>query len=263
MTWILKILFWVISIIYFLCHKNVFAQSKDSLQKKSNSINPIPQNITSQFNQNKIVSNYKPEIFTSGFIDIINNGQVNASARFIRLYVGEPGRFAIPLSIYSGVSSNNFSNGSLTGQNPYAFQRSNDVLVTNFINPLSGLANISIDGVQFFNKKEQATKTGCIYHFGERILTGIRTGPVGDPATGKPVKDLRKAIGINDRFLFVSELFRGDETMYERSIKTINNFSIYPEAEYWMNRELKVKLGWDDNKETVKQFYLLVKRRFS
>jgi hypothetical protein len=78
-----------------------------------------------------------------------------------------------------------------------------------------------------------------------------------------PVKDLRKAIGINDRFLFVSELFRGDETMYERSIKTINNFSIYPEAEYWMNRELKVKLGWDENRETVKQFYRLVKRRFS
>jgi hypothetical protein len=78
-----------------------------------------------------------------------------------------------------------------------------------------------------------------------------------------PVKDLRKAIGINDRFLFVNDLFRGDETMYERSIKTINSFTIYPEAEYWMNRELKVKLGWDDNKETVKQFYLLVKRRFS
>ena len=30
----------------------------------------------------------KPEILTSGFIDIVNNGQVNASARFIRLFVG-------------------------------------------------------------------------------------------------------------------------------------------------------------------------------
>lgn len=78
-----------------------------------------------------------------------------------------------------------------------------------------------------------------------------------------PVKDLRKAIGINDRFLFVDELFRGDETMYERSIKTINSFNIYAEAEYWINRELKVKLAWDDNREVVKQFCQLVKRRFS
>lgn len=78
-----------------------------------------------------------------------------------------------------------------------------------------------------------------------------------------PIRDLRRGIGINDRFVFISELFRGDEPMYERSIKTINSFNIYPEAEYWMNRELKIKLGWDDTRETVKHFYQLVKRRFT
>lgn len=77
-----------------------------------------------------------------------------------------------------------------------------------------------------------------------------------------PIRDLKKAIGINDKFLFVNELFRGDDTMYERSIKTINGFSIYPEAEYWIKRELKLKLGWDDRNEVVKQFDQLVKRRF-
>jgi hypothetical protein len=78
-----------------------------------------------------------------------------------------------------------------------------------------------------------------------------------------PVKDLRKAIGINDRFLFINELFRGDEAMYERSIKTINSFNIYPEAEYWINRELKVKIGWNKDNVTVQHFDQLVKRRFS
>lgn len=78
-----------------------------------------------------------------------------------------------------------------------------------------------------------------------------------------PIKDLRKAIGVNDKFTLINELFRGDEAMYERSIKTINSFHILAEAEYWMNRELKVKLGWDDNKEIVQHFYQLVRRRFS
>jgi hypothetical protein len=77
-----------------------------------------------------------------------------------------------------------------------------------------------------------------------------------------PVKDLKKAIGINDRFLFIKELFRGDEVMYERSIKTINSFSIYPEAEYWIKRELKLKLAWDDMNPAVKQFDQLIRRRF-
>lgn len=78
-----------------------------------------------------------------------------------------------------------------------------------------------------------------------------------------PIKDLRKAVGINDRFLFISELFRGDESTYERSIKTINSFNIYAEAEYWINRELKVKLGWHNDNPTVQHFDQLIKRRFS
>ncbi|HSC39454.1 MAG TPA: hypothetical protein VLD19_16335, partial [Chitinophagaceae bacterium] len=86
---------------------------------------------------------------------------------------------------------------------------------------------------------------------------------LGDVLTEIPVKDLKKAIGINDRYVFVNELFRGDEAMYERSIKTINAFRILPEAEYWIERELKVKLAWDDGKTTTQHFYQLVKRRFS
>lgn len=78
-----------------------------------------------------------------------------------------------------------------------------------------------------------------------------------------PIKDLRKGIGINDRFAFVRELFRGDEAAYERSVKTINGFNIYSEAEYWIARELKHKMGWDERNETVAHFYALVRRRFS
>lgn len=132
------------------------------------------------------IRGHKPEILSSGFIDIINSGQVNASARFIRLFIGEPGKFAVPLSIYNGVSSNNFQNQqSLTGQ------RNNEQLVANFINPLSGLANISVDGVIFFKRKpEKITRAGILYHIGIRLLTGNKTGLVSDPSTGRPVNFL-------------------------------------------------------------------------
>lgn len=125
---------------------------------------------------------YKPEIFTSGFIDIVNNGQVNASARFIRLFIGEPGKFAIPLSLYGGVSNNNFQSQSNTG----GLQNNNDHLVNQYINPLSGLVNISIDGIIYFRQTQKITKTGFLYHAGERLLTGYRTGQVTSPLTGKP-----------------------------------------------------------------------------
>lgn len=86
---------------------------------------------------------------------------------------------------------------------------------------------------------------------------------IGHRLNDSPVRDLKRAIGVNDRFVFISELFRGDEVMYERSIKTINGFRILPEAEYWIERELKVKLGWDETKPVTRHFYQLVKRRFS
>jgi hypothetical protein len=78
-----------------------------------------------------------------------------------------------------------------------------------------------------------------------------------------PVRDLKKAISINDRYLFINHLFRGDENMYERSIKTINGFNIFPEAQYWIQRELKVKLSWLEDNPTVQLFDQLVKRRFA
>lgn len=85
----------------------------------------------------------------------------------------------------------------------------------------------------------------------------------GNRINVEPIRDLRKAIGINDKYTFIRELFRNDEAAYERTLKTINNFNILPEAEYWIQREMKYKLGWDDNNPTVKTFYQLVRRRFS
>jgi hypothetical protein len=86
---------------------------------------------------------------------------------------------------------------------------------------------------------------------------------LADTLRDSPVKDLKKAIGVNERYGFINELFRGDEAMYERSIKTINSFAIFAEAEYWIRRELKLKLGWDDKNETVRKFDQLIRRRFS
>ncbi|MCF6406721.1 hypothetical protein L3C95_27735 [Chitinophaga filiformis] len=78
-----------------------------------------------------------------------------------------------------------------------------------------------------------------------------------------PVKDLRQAIGINDKFQFIQELFRGDVDTYERSVKTINEMNSLQEAEYWIERELKIRQGWVDDNRAVRQFYNLVKKRFS
>lgn len=76
------------------------------------------------------------------------------------------------------------------------------------------------------------------------------------------VRDLTKAVGINDKFLYINELFRGDRNMFDRSVKTINECGSFSEADYWIGRELKIKLGWQESDQVVQQFYALVKKRF-
>lgn len=99
-----------------------------------------------------------------------------------------------------------------------------------------------------------------------KMLNEVFTQPTPELASilvESRIQDLRKAISINEKYQYINSLFRGDEAMFERSVKTLNNFSIMPEAEYWMQRELLIKLGWNDEDELVQRFFSLVKRRFA
>lgn len=91
---------------------------------------------------------------------------------------------------------------------------------------------------------------------------GEKPGYLADKIGGSKITDLKKGIAINDRFRFINSLFRGDEAQFERAVKTINNFSILQEAMYWIQRELVVKNGWNEEDELVQNFFHLVRRRF-
>jgi hypothetical protein len=115
------------------------------------------------------------------------------------------------------------------------------------------------------NHKEMFELNDVITEEAESLNDRLRQDKteLGTVLKEQSIRDLKKAIGINDRYRFINELFRGDETMYERSIKTINGFNILAEAEYWIQRELKVKMGWDETADGVHLFDELVRRRFS
>ena len=79
----------------------------------------------------------------------------------------------------------------------------------------------------------------------------------------QPIKDLRAAIGINDKFQFMEELFNKDEALFESSIKTINAYKNFAEAQFWIKQNLRNKFNWEEESATVIAFDQLVKRRFS
>ena len=95
------------------------------------------------------------------------------------------------------------------------------------------------------------------------INATITTTELQEKLALEPIKDLKAAIGINDKFQFIETLFAGDESAFEQAIKTINGFKIYAEAQFWIKSNLRAQYQWDDSAAAVKAFDLLVKRRFA
>ena len=77
----------------------------------------------------------------------------------------------------------------------------------------------------------------------------------------KPVSDLISAIDINDKFLFLNELFGGSMDKYNKSIRSLNSFSTLLGAKTYMS-ELQIEFQWDCNSDAYKKLADLVERRF-
>lgn len=73
-----------------------------------------------------------------------------------------------------------------------------------------------------------------------------------------PLKSIRDGIGINDRFLFIRELFDNDNKKFEEVVKTLDNCNSINEAVDY----LKTNFRWK-NSETSKKFLSLIKRKFT
>ena len=76
-----------------------------------------------------------------------------------------------------------------------------------------------------------------------------------------PVRDLKSVIGINDKFLFVNELFGGSMEKYNKSIENLNDLKTLNGAMIYLN-ELKIELQWNSSNEAYQKLSELVKRKF-
>ena len=76
-----------------------------------------------------------------------------------------------------------------------------------------------------------------------------------------PVRDLKSAIGINDKFLFVNELFGGSMEKYNKSIDNLNDLKTLNGAMIYLN-ELKIELQWNSSNEAYQKLKDLVSHKF-
>ncbi|MFN7014218.1 MAG: hypothetical protein ACK4ON_08125, partial [Bacteroidia bacterium] len=78
----------------------------------------------------------------------------------------------------------------------------------------------------------------------------------------KPVEDLVKSIGINERYLFTKELFKGNSEAFMQHVRAVNSVNSYEEAQRYLEQEVIPNFNWDANNPAVNEFLDLVQRRF-
>ena len=77
---------------------------------------------------------------------------------------------------------------------------------------------------------------------------------------GAAVKDVRSAISLNDRVLFIRELFGGDAGLFQKAVDDINAMGSLDEMVAYVNERHP---GWDLDSDTVYRLMMAVRRKLS
>jgi hypothetical protein len=94
----------------------------------------------------------------------------------------------------------------------------------------------------------------------DTFATGEPKKTVADKLSRQPIKDLKSAIGLNQKFLFMNDLFEGENEIFNNAINKINAFNTLPEAIAFIDSDLSST--WDKENSSVLNFMDLVERRF-
>lgn len=75
---------------------------------------------------------------------------------------------------------------------------------------------------------------------------------------GSPVKDIRLAISLNDRILFINFLFNEDPMAFQDTLTKLNSMPSFDEAASYI---MSTRPDWDWESDTVYRFMMALRRR--
>ncbi len=93
-------------------------------------------------------------------------------------------------------------------------------------------------------------------------VTVLGDAMAGDDTPTTPfnrIDDIRKAIGLNDKFLMIRDLFGGDEQKYEDTIDTLNEFEDLDECMIYIVENFR----WNPDSEGAKLLVSLIERKLA
>lgn len=76
------------------------------------------------------------------------------------------------------------------------------------------------------------------------------------------IADLKSGISLNDKLLFIKDLFNGYSLAYSEAIELLNRYDDFASADAFLQANYAQKNNWADKQATVEKLYAILRKRF-
>ena len=111
------------------------------------------------------------------------------------------------------------------------------------------------EGVNTLNLSEQYKATQLTLN--EELSSHVSSEDLAIKLKTRPIKNLSSAIGLNEKFEFINNLFHGNKEQYEETVDTLNQATNFNEAYDFLSS----KLGWDMSDPLAQRMLELIRRK--
>ncbi len=119
------------------------------------------------------------------------------------------------------------------------------------------------------DSQETTTNTSRPLTLNEMIQQQRRAGLTNanqfkTPATKtEQIIDLKSAVSLNDKLLFIKDLFNGYSLAYTEAIELLNRFDNMAEADAFLQANYSLKNNWASKPQTVEKLYQILQKKFA
>lgn len=95
------------------------------------------------------------------------------------------------------------------------------------------------------------------------LLSNKNAENLAEKWSQEPLKDLKVAISLNDKLVFVKDLFSGYSLAYAEAIDMLNKLESFEAADEYLKTNYVSQHKWTEKQATADRFYELLNRRFA
>lgn len=121
-----------------------------------------------------------------------------------------------------------------------------------------------VDPLQLVKEKHEAMNEEGFQEAYEPLFRYKAATDLSQKLSASKLDDLQKALGLNEKFLYINELFGGDVGQFQAAIKTLNEGENFDAARHYIEQNLIAQNDWMNKtkRPVAKDFIKLVRRRY-